>query len=419
MSGVVIVFVCLLLAKTGFEFWLNLKNRRHVKETSGRVPDAYAEFIDSQTYEKSIAYTLAKNSFGIWSALFDAGLLALIILSGFLPWLFDLLGSIFGRSHWSDALILFLVGTILSIPSLPWDWWSQFRLEEKFGFNKSTQKLWITDRIKTLLLALAIGYPILCFLLWVVTVPHWWIFASAAVFALQVVFMILFPMYIMPLFNKLEPLPEGELRDRLIGLADRTGFKAKTIQVMDGSKRSGHSNAFFTGIGRFRRIVLFDTLIEQITESELESILAHEIGHYKLGHIPRILLLSALATVLGFLVLSWLLQSDWFYEGFGFTLAGGAAPAFILFSLLSALVSFWFTPLMNLWSRKHEFEADTFASDAVGGPADLISSLRKLTEKNLSNLTPHPLYSRFYYSHPTLLEREATLRSMSLSDTEA
>ncbi len=411
MPEVAIVFVCLLIAKTGFELWLDLLNRGHVRKESGRIPDAYSEFIDSETYENSIAYTLAKSSFGIWSSLYDAALLALIILSGFLPWLFGLLGSGFGRTLWADALILFLVGTILSLPSLPWEWWGQFRLEEKFGFNKSTKKLWVSDKIKTLCIALFIGYPVLCFLLWVVALPYWWIYASAAVFVFQIVLMILYPMCIMPLFNKLEPLPEGELRDRLMGLGDRTGFKAKTIQVMDGSKRSGHSNAFFTGFGRFRRIVLFDTLVEQMSEGELESVLAHEIGHYKLGHIPRTLLLSALAMVLCFLILSWLLNSAWFYEGFGFSFDSGLAPAFLLFTLLSGLVSFWLTPLLNRWSRKHEFEADAFASGAMGGPDDLVRSLRKLTEKNLSNLTPHPFYSRFYYSHPTLLEREAALRA--------
>ncbi len=411
MTGVTILFIVLLVSKSGFELWLELKNRQYVKEFSGQVPDAYSEFIDHQTYKRSIGYTLAKNLFGIWKIIFDTIFLALIILSGFLPWLFAILDSILGGSSWANALILFLVGTVIAIPSIPWDWWSQFRLEERFGFNKSSQKLWIADRIKVFVLALAIGYPVICFLLWIVTISGWWLFASAAVFGLQVVLMILYPMFIMPLFNKLEPLPVGDLRDRLMNLSDRTGFKTKSIQVMDGSKRSGHSNAFFTGFGRFRRIVLFDTLIEQISDTEVESVLAHEIGHYKLGHIPRILLLSALSVLLAFFILSWLLKSSWFYEGFGFSLTGGISPAFILFSLLSGLVSFWFVPFMNCWSRTQEFEADAFASGAVGGYGDLVSSLRKLTEKNLSNLTPHPLYSRFHYSHPTLLERESALRA--------
>ena len=222
-----------------------------------------------------------------------------------------------------------------------------------------------------------------------------------------------YPMFIMPLFNKLEPMEESELKDRLFALADRTGFQAQTILVMDGSKRSGHSNAFFSGFGRFRRIVLFDTLVEQMEAEELEAVLAHEIGHYKLGHIPKMVALSAVSSLAMFALLGWLAGATWFIEGFSFSgeAVGQIVPVLLLFSMLSGLATFWLSPLTSRWSRKHEYEADRFARDAMGSPAPLVRSLRKLHRENLSNLTPHPLYSHFYYSHPTLVEREASLNS--------
>jgi STE24 endopeptidase len=223
--------------------------------------------------------------------------------------------------------------------------------------------------------------------------------------------LVAYPKLILPLFNKLTALPEGELRTRLLALSDRTGFKASTIQVMDGSKRSGHSNAFFTGFGKFRRIVLFDTLIAQLNTEELEAVLAHEIGHYKRGHIPKMLIIGALMMFGGFAVMAWLAASDWFNPTFGLP-AGELASAFLLFSLLSGLATFWFTPVGNLFSRKHEYEADAFARDAMGGPGPIIGALRKLAQKNLSNMTPHPWFSGFYYSHPTIVERERAVTSV-------
>jgi STE24 endopeptidase len=203
-------------------------------------------------------------------------------------------------------------------------------------------------------------------------------------------------------------LGEGSLRQRLLKLAEQTQFRAQSIQVMDGSKRSRHSNAFFTGLGAFRKIVLFDTLIQQLSEPELEAVLAHEIGHYKKKHIPKMLAASAGASLLGFYCLAVLANQAWFYRAFGFQ-PGNSAAAFLLFGLLAGVVTFWFSPWAHLWSRRYEYQADRFAAQAMGEPSSLIGALRKLNEKNLSNLTPHPLYSGFYYSHPTLLEREAAL----------
>jgi len=222
--------------------------------------------------------------------------------------------------------------------------------------------------------------------------------------------LVLFPRLILPLFNKLTPLPGGELRERLLKLAKNLDFTARSIFVIDGSKRSTHSNAFFTGFGRFRRIVLYDTLVDQLEPPQVEAVLAHEIGHYKLGHIPKMLVFSALMMLAGFAVIGWLAGQAGFYEAFGFELADGMGPALILFVLLSGLVTFWISPLMNFWSRRHEYEADAFAKQTVGTPEPLLASLRTLMEKNLGNLTPHPAYSAFHYSHPTLHERESALR---------
>jgi STE24 endopeptidase len=202
------------------------------------------------------------------------------------------------------------------------------------------------------------------------------------------------------------------LRDRLLALGQRIGFRARDIQVMDGSKRSRHSNAFFAGFGRFRKIVLFDTLIQQLTEAELEAVLGHEIGHYQKKHVLKMLLWSAAGLLVGFYVLSRLARQTWFYEAFGF-LPDNLAPALLLFGLLGGVVTFWFTPLANLWSRRFEYQADRFAAETIGDPRPLVSALRKLNRENLSNLTPHPFYSGFYYSHPTLLEREQALTGVS------
>lgn len=413
MNALLTIFVILLVAKLAGQLWLELENRRAVLAAAGSVPEAFRGFIDEPTYDKSVAYTLAKNRFAMVEIVFNAFILGAVILSGFLPWVWGVFEGIWGSGVWADALTLFAIGIVLSLPGIPLEYHEQFRLEERFGFNRGTVGLWVTDKVKGLVIGAVIGIPLLALILWLVGLsPWWWLWAFAVVFVFQLVMVVVYPTVIMPLFNKFEELDPGALKDRLFALAARTGFKARTILVMDGSKRSSHSNAFFTGFGRFRRIVLFDTLMEQLEEDQLEAVLAHEIGHYKLGHIPRILLVAAGSLFLAFAVIGWLAASPWFVEAFGFAYeAGRVAPALLLFSLLSGLITFWFSPLANILSRKHEYEADAFAREAMeGDPAPLIGALRKLSEKNLSNLTPAPVYSRFHYSHPTLLEREVALR---------
>jgi STE24 endopeptidase len=339
-----------------------------------------------------------------------------VLFSGLLPWAFARFSASFGTSIWPMAGFLFGLSVALSIPELPFAWYAQFKLEERFGFNTITVKTWVLDRVKGLLLALLLGYPLLALVLKLIewAGPNWWLSAAAVVIAFQLLLMLIAPVLIMPLFNRFTPLPQGTLRNRLFALAERTDFPTRNIEVMDGSKRSRHSNAFFTGFGRFRKIVLFDTLVAQLTEPELESVLAHEIGHYKKRHVFKLLGVSIVAVVVAFALIAWLAREEWFYRAFGFEhhagfAAANVAPAILLFGLLAGMITFWFSPFTHIWSRKFEYEADAFARMTMGEAQSLIQALRKLSEKNLSNLTPHRFYSGFYYSHPTLLERERAL----------
>jgi STE24 endopeptidase len=400
----------LLAGKVLVQLWLEHLNRREVLSHAGAVPEAFRDTVDPASYAKGIQYTLAKGRFSQFELIYDAAILVLILFSGILPALYRAFSGALGGAAWAEAAYLFAVGVLLSVPSLPVSWVEQFRLEERFGFNTTTQKTWWSDRVKGLLLSALLGYPLLVLVLKIVewTGALWWIWAWAAIMAFQLVMLVLAPILILPLFNKFTPLPEGTLRDRLLRLGERTGFHSRSIQVMDGSKRSRHSNAFFTGFSRFRRIVLFDTLIQQLSEPELEAVLAHEIGHYKKRHIPKMLVSSAASLLLAFYLIALLAAQPWFLRAFGFE-PGKLAPALLLFSLLSGIVTFWFSPLFHLISRRFEYQADRYAAETMGEPRSLIGALRKLNEKNLSNLTPHPLYSAFYYSHPTLLERERAL----------
>jgi STE24 endopeptidase len=411
--------IILILLKWGGQEVLDWLNRGYVKKNRHAVPKALEGIIDEATYRKSADYTLAKSKFEQFETGWSVLVLLLVLFTGVLPRTYHAYQTHFGSSAWAAAAFLFLLGLALSLTGLPFEWHHQFRLEERFGFNTTTHKTWWVDRLKGLLLGILLGYPLLVLVLKLVewTGSHWWLWAWGAMMAFQLIIAVLAPVLILPLFNKFTPLPEGNLRERLLKLAARTRFKAGSIQVMDGSKRSRHSNAFFTGFGRFRKIVLFDTLISQLAEVELEAVLAHEIGHFKKKHIPKMLAAAAGGSLIGFYVLSVLARQQWFYEAFGFRTGGLWNPdhyiaiALLLFGLLAGTVTFWLSPITHWWSRRYEYQADRFAREVMNEAAPLIGALRKLNEKNLSNLTPHPFYSGFYYSHPTLLEREAALRS--------
>ena len=414
MSFVATTAALLILARLAAELWLASLNHRHVLAHAGEMPKAFRGIIDEPTYKESVAYTLAKGRLGNIEGTYNTGVLLVVLFSGALPWAFHLFSQGLGLSAWAMAAFLYATGLAVSLPGWPFDWYAQFRLEQKFGFNTTTPKIWWSDRLKGLLLALVLGYPLSVLILKIVqwTTVWWWLWAWGVVLAFQLLIGLLAPVLILPLFNKFTPLPEGGLRERLLDLAKRTQFRARSIQLMDGSKRSRHSNAFFTGLGRFRKIVLFDTLVQQLTEPELEAVLAHEIGHFKKKHIPKMLGFAAACSLVGFYLISVLARQEWFYRAFGFE-PKNVAPALLLLGLLAGTVTFWFSPLIHWWLRRYEYQADAFAARVMSGTQSLIGALRKLNEKNLSNLTPHPYYSGFYYTHPTLLEREQALAGKS------
>src|SRR6184192_2096861 len=405
MSPFAIIALILILARAIAELWLSQLNQRHVRGHANEVPPAFRGIIDETTYRRSIDYTLAKSRFGDIANVFDVVLLIAVLFSGVLPWAFARFSASFGNSTLALAGFLFITGVALSILALPFAWYAQFKLEERFGFNTTSVKTWLLDRVKGFLLAALLGYPLLALVLKLIewAGANWWLWAAGVIVAFQLLLLLIAPAIIMPLFNSFTPLPEGALRERLFGLAQRTDFPTRSIEVMDASKRSRHSNAFFTGFGRFRKIVLLDTLIAQLTEPELEAVLAHEIGHYKKRHVAKLLSISIAGVFVAFAAIAWLARQHWFYYAFGFQYQAGfavpnVAPAILLFGLLAGTVSFWLSPLIHIWSRRFEYEADAFARATMGGAQSIIHALRKLSEKNLSNLTPHPLYSGFYYS---------------------
>jgi len=411
MTSFALIALGLILFRYIFELWLDGLNAAHVRKHAVEVPAAFREVMNEATYHKSVRYTLAKAKFGTVSDTYSTAVLCTLLFTGWLAALFGQVTTWTGPTAWGLAIALWMVILLMSFLSLPFSWWSQFRLEASFGFNNSTQRTWWADQAKGVALSFALGVPLLALVLWLVKASgdHWWLWAWGAVVAFQLLMSVLAPIFILPLFNKFTPLPDGALKERLDGLAKRTGFTNAGIQVMDGSKRSKHSNAFFTGLGKGRKIALFDTLVEQLDEAELEAVLAHEIGHFKLRHVPKQIAWSFLTTLIGFWTLSLLSEQPWFTGAFGF--GSGIAGVFLLFGLLAGTVTFWLSPLSSLWSRKFEYEADAFAAKAIDDSQPMITALRKLNRENLSNLTPHPWYSGFHYGHPALLEREAALNA--------
>jgi len=404
--------LALLLLRWIIELALDRLNERAALAHAGEVPAPFRDLVDTATYGKSVRYTLARSQFGQLEDTFTTTLLVVVLLTGLLPAAFHGATNLLGHSPASIALIVVALPLLLAFTRLPLDWAAQFRIEERFGFNTTTPRTWWLDQLKGICLSLLLGYP----LVWLISIlpalagPAWWFYAWLAFLGFQLLLMFIAPVVILPWFNRFTPLPNGSLRERLERLARQTRFRHRDLLVMDGSRRSRHSNAFFTGIGRFRRIVLYDTLVSQLNDEELEAVLAHEIGHYRLGHVPRLLVASALTSFTLFFLFGKLADQRWFLAAFGFSSAG-IGPLLLLTLIFGGALSFWLSPLANWRSRCFEYQADRFAAQAVGSPQPLVNALRKLTERNLSNLTPHPAYSWFHYSHPTLWEREQALRA--------
>ncbi len=399
------------------EFALNEMNLRYVaaRWAERKIPDFIRERMSREEYEKSVQYSLAKGRFQRWADLYGRVVFLGVLFGGALPYIDrlsrDLAGAFFPIAYAEGIIFCIGVGLIFSLASLPTDLYATFGLESRFGFNRMTVRLYLLDKLKGLLLGVVVGVPFLFVILWLMDASgsYWWIWAFVFISGFQLLMVVIYPTVIAPLFNKFEPLKEGELRERLAALANQVGFTTSGIYSMDGSKRSAHSNAYFTGIGKAKRIVLFDTLMDQMTLDQTLAVLAHEMGHYKMKHIRRMLVVQSVMLFAGLYVLSLLVDYPPFFSAFGLEQPSNHG-ALVLFSLIAGAFTFYLIPLMNFLSRKHEYEADRFAARTLRQSKPMEEALINLTVKNLSNLTPHPWYSAYHYSHPSPNERVSALR---------
>ena len=413
-SLVLSLVVCtLLLAGLALRLWLASRQSRHVWLHREQVPAAFEGTVDRQAHRKAADYTLAKTRFAMLETAVDAALLLGWTLLGGLHALNQALLAWMGPGLWQQLALIGSFALIGSALTLPLAWWNTFRIEERFGFNKMTLRLWLTDLLKGTVVATLIGLPIVALVLWLMGSAGslWWLWAWGAWMGFNLLLLIIYPTLIAPLFNRFEPLADETLRQRVQALMQRCGFSAKGLFVMDGSRRSAHANAYFTGFGAAKRVVFFDTLLKQLSPGEIDAVLAHELGHFKRRHIlQRVVMMFALSLA-GFALLGWLSGRAWFYTGLGVMPSlesANDALALVLFMMVGPLGTYFLSPLMAQLSRRHEFEADAFACEHTDGK-DLASALLKLYKDNASTLTPDPLYARFYYSHPPASERLARL----------
>ena len=389
---------------------------RHVARHRGTVPAAFSNTISVAAHQKAADYTISKSRFGLLETAIEAALLLGWTLLGGLDWLNQTLLAALGPGMWQQLALVAAFVVIGGLITLPLGLYSTFRIEERFGFNKMTVSLWLADLFKGALVGAVVGLPIAALMIWLMGAAGttWWLWAWGVWMAFNLLALVLYPTVIAPMFNKFEPLSDETLKARVNALMQRCGFAAKGLFVMDGSKRSAHANAYFTGFGAAKRVVFFDTLLQQLSPGEIDAVLAHELGHYKRRHIlKRIALMFALSLV-GFALLGWVSSQAWFYSGLGVTPSMEApndALALLLFLMVVPLFTFFLSPLMAQLSRRHEFEADAYAMAQTSGD-DLASALLKLYKDNASTLTPDPLYARFYYSHPPASERLSRLQGI-------
>lgn len=406
------LFIALLTLTTCLRIWLALRQQRHVRSHGDSVPAEFADRITLADHQKAAAYTVAKSRLGLIELIVDAGLVLLLTFGGLLNAIDRLWHGAFAEAGLAYGLALFAsVGLVGFLVGLPFSLYRTFTLEARFGFNKMTPGLFIADLAKQLLLTILIGGPLLLAVLWLMDAmgDRWWLYVWLTWLGFNLLVLLLYPTFIAPLFNKFTPLAEGEMKSRIEALLARCGFSSSGLFVMDGSKRSAHGNAYFTGFGRAKRIVFFDTLLDKLAPGEVEAVLAHELGHYKRRHVwKRIVMMSLLSLALLW-VLGQIIDQPWFYEGLKVG-AGSTAMALILFSLVLPVFTFPLTPLLSWLSRRHEFEADAYAASQTDGK-DLVAALVKLYRDNAATLTPDPLHSLFYDSHPPASERIAHLRA--------
>jgi STE24 endopeptidase len=404
------VFLAALAVSSGLRLWLAWRQGRHVAAHRDAVPPEFAGEISLDAHRKAADYTVTKTRF----AMIDLGASVLIVLAltfgGGVQLLHEISAAWLPEGTGRGVLLVAMAGLLLTLLDVPFDLYRTFVIEERFGFNKITPKLFVVDLVKQLLLAAILLLPLIALILWLIEKlgAAWWIYAWGVVLVFGLFVTFISPTVIMPLFNKFSPLEDAELRRRVEQLAERCGFKIKGLQVMDGSRRSAHGNAFFAGFGASKRIVFFDTLLAQLHAAEVEAVLAHELGHFKLKHVVKRMAWGAMLSLGFFWLLSFLMRHDWFYQGLGVAEPSPAA-ALLLYSLILPSFTFLFHPVGAMYSRRHEFEADQYAArNASAG--DLVSALTKLYKDNASTLTPDPLHSAFYDSHPPALARIARLQ---------
>jgi len=415
-STITLLFAAALLLSLVAKFWLATRQMRHVAAHRDQVPAAFVTTVTLEAHRRGADYTLAKGRFGLLTTAFGTlVLLGWTLLGGLEALNQALLATVqprFGNMAYQLALLVAfaLIGSALD---LPFEAWSTFRIEQRFGFNRMTPKLFIADLLKNAAVGALIGLPLAALILWIMgaTGSLWWLWAWGAWMAFNLVLLVLYPTVIAPLFNKFEPLADAALKERVQSLMQRCGFAAKGLFVMDGSRRSAHANAYFTGLGAAKRVVFFDTLLQRLSPGEVEAVLAHELGHFSHRHVQK-----RMAGIFGFSLLAlgllgWLSTQTPFYEGLGVSPnmdAPNDALALLLFMLALPPFAFFVSPLMAHFSRRHEFEADAYACAQASGQ-DLANALLKLHEDNAATLTPDPVYVRFYYSHPPASERLAAL----------
>jgi STE24 endopeptidase len=410
------LFLAAVILTFGLKLWLLLRQMRHVWTHRDTPPEAFASAIPLAEHQKAAAYTLAKARLGLLHLAVEAGLLLAFTLGGGLQWLHDGLSALIGSPLLAGTALLLALTFISSAVELPLSLWRQFRIEARFGFNRQTLGGWFADLAKQTLVGLAIGVPLLLLVLWLMGImgDTWWLWVWGVWMGFNLLALTLYPTLIAPLFNKFTPLADQTLRTRIEALLSRAGFKSSGVFVMDGSKRSSHGNAYFTGLGQSKRIVFYDTLLSQLSHDQIEAVLAHELGHFHHRHIVKRIGFMFVFSLGLLALLAWLKGAPWFYAGLGIDYATAAtdATALALFFLVLPVFLFPLTPLMSLYSRKHEFEADAFAA-RHSLPAHLISALVRLYRDNAATLTPDPVYSLFYDSHPKAVERIARLESQA------
>jgi len=418
-SVVTLAFAAALIASLSIRLWLASRQMRHVAARRHEVPEAFARTVTLAAHQRAAGYTLDKLRFGLLTLGLGAAVLIGWTLLGGLDLLNHLLVTTVQPRYGDMAYQLALLaafGVISGLIELPLEAWSTFRIEQRHGFNRMDWRLWLADQAKGALVAALLGLPIAALILWLMGTagPMWWLWAWAAWVAFNLAILVIYPTLIAPLFNRFVPLEDGALKARVESLMTRCGFATKGLFVMDGSRRSAHANAYFTGLGAAKRVVFFDTLLAKLSHGEVEAVLAHELGHFKHRHVAKRMASMFVASLAGFALLGWLAQQSGFYAGLGVTPnldAPNDALALLLIGLAAPVFGFFLTPLMAGLSRRHEFEADAYAcTQAQRG--DLGSALLKLYEDNASTLTPDRLYVRFYYSHPPASERLAAMGAL-------